>query len=94
MQEKESKKLIDRIIIVAAVLEPMFVLPQAVQIFRSHSAGSVSILTWLGLSLLTGMWVWYAYEHKERMVLLYQGLFLVFNSMVIIGAVLYGGKWY
>lgn len=94
MTEKENKKLIDRIIVFAAVLEPMFVAPQAIQIFRSKSADNVSILTWFGLSVLTAMWVWYAYIHKEKMVLLYQSLFLVFNSLVIVGALIYGGKWY
>lgn len=94
MSDKESKKVIDRIIVFAAVLEPMFVLPQALQIYRTRSADGVSIMTWLGLSLLTAVWVWYAYEHKEKMVLLYQGLFLTFNTLVIIGAIIYGGKWY
>lgn len=94
MSETQNKKFIDRIIVFAAVLEPMFVLPQAIQIFRERSADGVSILTWLGLSVLTGIWVWYAYVHKEKMVLLYQSLFFTFNMLVIIGAVVYGGKWY
>lgn len=94
MPEEKSKKTIDRIIVFAAVLEPMFVLPQALQIFRNKNADGVSILTWLGLSVLTGIWVWYAYEHKEKMVLLYQGLFFAFNTLVIVGAIIYGGKWY
>ncbi len=94
MQSDLDKKFINRIIIVAAVLEPMFVLPQVIQIFRDKSAEGVSIITWLGLSVLTGMWVWYAYVNKEKMVLLYQGLFFTFNTMVIVGALIYGGKWY
>lgn len=90
MREEKPKKVIDHIIILVAVLEPMLVLPQALHIFRSRYAEGVSILTWSGLSLLTAIWAWYAYEHNERMVLLYQGLFLMFNSFVMLGALLYG----
>ena len=90
---KTHKPFVDRIIIVAAVVEPMFVLPQALAIFRSRDASGVAIMTWLGLSALTAIWVWYAYVHKEKMVLLYQSLFLTFNILVIIGAAMHGGKW-
>lgn len=88
-----SKPFVDRIIIFAAIFEPMFVLPQAIGIFRNKSAEGVVITTWIGLSLLTALWVWYAYEHKEKMVLLYQSLFLAFNTLVILGALVYGGRW-
>lgn len=89
----KSKPFVDRIIIIAAVVEPMFILPQAVSIFRTKSAEGVVITTWLGLSVLTALWVWYAYTHKEKMVLLYQSLFLTFNMLVILGALTYGGRW-
>lgn len=89
-----KKPFVDRIIIIGAVVEPLFVLPQAISIFRDKSAEGVVIVTWLGLSLLTALWVWYAYVHKEKMVLLYQSLFLAFNTLVIVGALLYGGRWY
>jgi uncharacterized protein with PQ loop repeat len=94
IQKKSKPLLVDRLTFVAAIVEPFFVLPQLYQIFRYHDASGVSIISWLGFNILTIVWVWYAIEHKEKMVLIYQGLFFIFQSLVILGAIMYGGAWY
>ncbi len=48
---KKTKKEILEIAYFVAVAQPIMVLPQAVQIFTSHSAGQVSLLTWSMLLL-------------------------------------------
>ena len=93
MRKKKQTLFIDRVIYFAAIIEPLFVLPQAIQIFRTSDASGVSILTWVGFNVLSAVWVWWAVVHKERVVMIYQGLFIIFNTLVIIGALLYGGTW-
>lgn len=91
--EKKTKALfVDRLTYVAAIMEPVITLPQVYIIFRTQSAAGISILTWIGYELMTFIWIWYAVVHKERLILLYQGLFALFQLGVIIGAILYGGK--
>ncbi len=91
--KKRTKALfVDRLTYTAAVLEPLITLPQVYVIFRTQSAAGISILTWVGYELMTLIWVWYAIAHKERLILVYQGLFAIFQLGVIAGAVLYGGK--
>lgn len=41
---------------------------------------------------MTAIWVWYAFVHKEKMILVYQGLFFIVDGAVIVGALLYGGQ--
>lgn len=93
LKKPESKLFIDRLILVVAIIEPVLTLPQAITIFRNHNASGVSILTWLGFNFMVLIWLWYALVHKDRIVLLYQGLFFIFNTVVIFGAILYGGHW-
>lgn len=38
------------------------------------------------------IWVWYAIVNRERIVLIYQGLFLVIDSVVLVGAIVFGGS--
>lgn len=78
----------------AAVAEPIFVTPQVYQIFRYHTAAGVSILSWVGSAVLTLVWLWYGVVHRDRMIILYQSLWTVGNILVIIGALIYGGRWY
>lgn len=73
-------------------MEPFFSLPQAYQIFANKSAGDISLLTWGGFQIMTAIWVWYAFVHKEKMILVYQGLFFIVDGAVIVGALLYGGQ--
>ena len=92
---KKTKKplLVDRLTFVAAIVEPLVTLPQAYVIFRDQTAAGVSLSTWLGYELLTIVWLWYGITHKEKMILIYQGLFMVVQTIVIIGGIIYHAPW-
>ena len=85
-------KLVDRLVYVAAIVEPLFSLPQAILVFRDRSAESISILSWIGFEVMTLVWLWYGYVHKEKTILVYQGLFFIIDGSILVGAVMYGGK--
>lgn len=92
-QRRKKEYLIDKIILVVAVLEPLCTLPQIIEIYDSKDASGVSILTWVGLNILTTVWIWYAIIRKQKVVLIYQTLFFIFDTILIIGAIIYGGQW-
>ena len=85
-------KIVDRLVYMAAIVEPLFSLPQAYQIYHHHSAADVSILSWIGFECMTLIWLWYGIVHKEKMILIYQGLFFIIDGSVLIGALYYGGR--
>jgi uncharacterized protein with PQ loop repeat len=85
-------KIVDRLVYLAATVEPLFSLPQAYQIYHDKAAANVSILSWLGFEIMTLIWLWYAIVHKEKLILLYQGLFFIIDGSVLVGAIYYGGK--
>jgi uncharacterized protein with PQ loop repeat len=87
-----APKLIDRLIYVAAIVEPLFSLPQAYQIYSQGAAANVSILTWAGFEIMALIWIWYGIVHREKMILIYQGLFFVIDGSVLIGAIYYGAS--
>lgn len=78
---------------VVAVIEPLITLPQAYTIFSNRDASDISLTTWIGYDIMTMVWIWYSYVNKEKIVLVYQSLFFVTNTLVIIGAIAYGGRW-
>ncbi len=86
-------RLVDRATYIVAILEPLITVPQVLVIFRTHTAAGVSLSTWFGYELLTLVWLWYGYVHKERIILLYQGMFMLVQTAVIIGGLMYGAKW-
>lgn len=86
-----KQKFVDRLIYLAAIVEPLFSLPQAYQIYHDKAAANVSILSWFGFEVMTLIWLWYGIVHKEKMILIYQGLFFVIDGSVLAGAMYYGG---
>lgn len=94
VRKKINPELVDRLTYAAAIIEPIITLPQAIQIFRTGNAEGVSILSWLGYELLQIIWLWYGVVHKDRVIILYSILYAFVQAAVIIGAILYGGKWF
>ena len=93
MSKKTKPKLIDRLIYVAAIVEPVVAIPQVYQIFHGRTAAGISISTWAGYDVLSLVWLWYGFAHKEKVIIFYQSSWLVLQSVILIGAALYGGKW-
>lgn len=91
--KQKQRSFLDKIIVIAAVVEPLCSIPQIVGIFRNQNASGISIFTWIGFDILTMIWIWYAIVNKQKMILIYQSLFCIFNTLIIIGAIMYGGTW-
>jgi uncharacterized protein with PQ loop repeat len=93
--KKQAKPLlVDRLVYLAAIVEPLFSLPQLYQVWHNRSAGSVSILSWLGFEVMTLIWLWYGIVHREKMILIYQGLFFIIDGSVLVGVLYFHGTLY
>lgn len=92
-KKSDKFKLVDRATYIVAIVEPLITIPQAVIIFQHRTAAGVSLSTWVGYEVLTLVWIWYAIAHKDRLILLYQGMYLVVQTVIIVGGLMYGAKW-
>lgn len=92
MEKAEITKrqpFINRFIYVAVVVYPLTTIPQIVEIFASQNAGSVSLLTWLSYDIITLVFLWYAIENKLKPLIIEYSLWLVAQSIVVAGILLY-----
>ena len=94
VKKQQKPKFINRLVYVAAIVEPLCSLPQAYSVWSTRSAGSVSILSWLGFVVMALIWIWYAIVNRERIIFIYQAMFFVIDSSVLVGAIYFGGKLY
>lgn len=85
--------LVDKLTFIAAIVEPIMTIPQAWDIFRLHDATGISLTTWTCYLLLGGVWIWWSIVHKQRVVLLYELLYVVLEVAIITGGLLYGARW-
>lgn len=89
--QRSPIRLVDRLVYAVAIVEPLFSLPQAYQIYHDKAAANVSVLSWLGFELLTLIWLWYGIVNRDMKVLLYQGLFFIIDGSVLVGAIHFQG---
>lgn len=88
-----NKRFVDRLTLFVAILEPIVTAPQAIAIFYHREATGVSLSTWIGYDMLNLVWLWYAVIHRNRIIFIYQGLFLIVQTVIIVGGLLYGATW-
>ena len=92
--KKQAKPLwIDRLTYLVALIEPAITLPQLYLIFHDKTAAGISLSSWLGYEIFTVIWLIYGIVHKEKVIILYQTLWLILQAGVIVGGLMYGAKW-
>jgi len=84
---------IDRFIYVVAVAEPLANLPQIYTIYAHKNAAGVSLTSWVLYAAFALTWLWYGIHKRERPMVVGATLFLTTDTAVIIGAMMYGGRF-
>ena len=88
-----QRRFIDKIILVAAVIQPLGTIPQIIDVFAKHNATSISISSWLLYLLFDLLWFWYGLAEKQKAIIVSAFLFVILEGLVVVGAFLYGGSW-
>ena len=92
--KKQAKPLfVDRLTYIVALVEPAITIPQLYLIFHDKTAEGIALSSWVGYQVFTLIWLWYGIVHKEKVIILYQFSWLVLQTGVIIGGLMYGAKW-
>src|SRR5690606_13631157 len=87
--KKFRKKLFLRILLVAAIVEPLATLPQLYNIWVLHEAHGVSPATWA--LYVAGAWVWFFHglQLKDKPLIISGALWIITESVVALGAIIY-----
>ncbi len=83
-------RVLDHAVFVAGVMGPLMTLPQIEKIYRWHEAAGVSAISWGSFAFFDIIWIGYGLVHRDRAITLAYMLWLVMNSAVALGALIYG----
>lgn len=82
--------VVDKLMVAGGIVGPLSTLPQIITIFSNQSANNVSLLSWLLYSLLSLIGLFYAFQHKEKILVIGYSLYLVADLTVVAGVIVYG----
>lgn len=88
-QHKAKKEPIDYIVNFFMIATPMAELPQAYQIYQYQSAEHVSAFTWSFFTMASVVWLYYAYKHKLRPLVIAYSLYMTIEISIVIGIFMY-----
>ncbi len=84
-----STTVIDWLMMVTAFAFPLVGLPQAVQIFHSHDASGVSLLSWVAFLAFDAIEMFYGMAHSIKPLIITGILWLIVDGLVVLGILMY-----
>jgi uncharacterized protein with PQ loop repeat len=84
-----NKAPIDYIVAFFMLLSPLFELPQAVDIYRNHSANDVSLSTWSLFFIASVAWLVYGIRNRLKSIIVVQIIYMIIEATVVVGIVRY-----
>lgn len=83
------KRLLDRLMYGVAFAAPLALAPQIYQLYASRETGGLSFATWLLLAIVNFLWTLYGLVHKDRHLIIANGLLFICHIVLITGLILY-----
>ncbi len=88
--DDKAKRFLDKIIFFIGNLGPIMTIPQIIKIWSDKNASGVAVSSWVAFTITSFFWLLYGIAHKEKPIIITFGLWVVFDIIVIIGALIYG----
>ena len=87
--ESALKRTVDVLMYGVAIVMPLALVPQVLQVFMTHDVAGLSLVTWAVLGVVSFCWVLYGILHKEWPIIIANGCMCVLDFAVVAGIVLY-----
>lgn len=84
------KNFVDKAIFVIGAFGPIMTIPQLLEIWVGRNAAGVSIATWASYLFISSFWLTYGLIHREKPIIFVYILWIIMESMIVIGIFLYG----
>jgi uncharacterized protein with PQ loop repeat len=86
---KKQKREILSVAYMVAVIQPLMVLPQAIEILVHHSAHDVSLITWIMLLIFNSFNFFYALVFNIKPIIINNAIWVVVDSLIVFGITIY-----
>ena len=87
--EAKETGILYRLTLLAAVVQPLMTLPQAVQLYTTHDAQGLSLATWLGYTTFGLIFLAYSIQFRLVPIIIQQSLWFILQSSVVVGIIVW-----
>lgn len=90
LSKRQEKSAITNAALVIAIVEPLFGLPQVVEIYANQSAQDISLISWGFWFIASIVWFLHAKMIKDKALLVCSALWVLIDGLLVVGIILYG----
>jgi uncharacterized protein with PQ loop repeat len=87
--KKVNPDYIDSVMSVVAIVSPLTIIPQIVQIYTTKDVEGISLITWIFSVITSTIWVVYGFHHKDKPIIFNSIMGAFFCSLIAIGVFVY-----
>ena len=84
----DIKSFMDKLVYVSTCFGVAANIPQLTQIWINKRIEGVSLITWIGFLLGSSFWLLYGIIHKEKPIIITNGLFVTIQFFIVLGLLL------
>ncbi len=84
-----TKKRVERLALIAGIIQPIITLPQIVHIYTNQSAKDVSLATWLGYLVFGVIFLVYGAMFNLKPIFYGQIIWVSMQLLMVIGILIY-----
>lgn len=89
LKNQEHRYIIDKVVMVTGLIGPVASVPQAIQIYASQDATSVSLISWSLFIVTNGALLIYALVHKLPPLIISNICWVAIELIVVAGILIY-----
>lgn len=89
MHQSKSHQILNSLAYALGIIGPLMTVPQIYKVWIQRDVAGLSLLSWGAFAVLSIFWCYYAFVHKERPLIISQGLWALMNIFVVTGVLLY-----
>lgn len=86
---KKLIRVVDGVVFVVGLVGPLFSIPQVLTIWIDKTTQGVSLPTWISYFIFSCVWFVYGVVHKEKAIIISNGIFVIINFLVVLGIILF-----
>ena len=86
--KRNRDSVIDDCMYAVGVISPILTIPQILQIWSLHKIQGVSLLTWSGYTVMSGVWLLYGLHRKEKPIIFANILSAILDFLIVLGILL------
>lgn len=88
-KDQKTYPLIDSLALLVGILQPLMTLPQILVVFKAQDASQQSLLTWVAYDIASTVLLLYGIVHKLKPIVVTQSLWLIVQSVLVFGILLF-----